>query len=560
MGSIAVTRGIGQSQARLPPSFVIIFELVCLAKARPIFSLLLLLATLSVGEGAEGSPTFLWAKGSAPAGNGGVGAIATDVAGNAHVAGYFTGTVSFGTNQLTSISGLAGFIAKLDPDGNFLWVRSVTGSNECIPYSLALDNQGNSYVVGLFRSTGTFGTNTLVKPFGDRDAFITKLDREGNFLWAVRAGADGDDSATSVAADGAGGIFLGGYFERTVTFGSAVLTNGNFLPYGEAFVARLDGAGNFLWAKRAGGNDDHYLLSVSSDTGGNAYVAGSSRGFVSFGTNTVNSGSYFNAFTAKLDRSGNYLWVRQSGGGTNSASDMQAFAISVDEAGRINVAGSFNGAVIVGTNVLTSTGGPDIFVTQLDSDGDYRWAVSGGGGNYDAANALTVDRVGSIYVAGTYKSSASFGHLPLNNTDGAEDAFIAKLDRDGHYLWAVAGGGTNRDQAFGLAVDVLGNVFVGGYQTGTAFFGTNALAGSSGSPFFARLVAAPPVLSANRVGNGLDLHWPDTTLGFFVETASSLSSPVIWRSDPSALQTNGGTISLAIPISEARKFYRLVRP
>ncbi len=486
--------------------------------------------------------------------------MATDVAGNAHVAGYFTGTVSFGTNQLTSISGIAGFIAKLDPDGNYLWVRSVTGSNECIPYSLALDNQGNSHVVGMFRSPGTFGTNTLAKQFGDRDAFITKLDRDGNFLWAVRAGADGDDSATSVAMDGAGGIFVGGYFERTVTFGSAILTNENFLPYGEAFVARLDGAGNFMWAKRAGGNDDHYPFSVSSDTTGNAYVAGSSRGFVSFGTNTANSGAFFNAFTAKLDSSGNYLWVRQAGGGTNSASDTQAFTLAVDPAGRVNVAGNFYGAVVVGTNVLTSTGGPDIFVTQLDSDGNYRWAVSGGGGNYDAADALAVDRVGGIYVAGTYTSSARFGQVLLNNTNGAEDAFITKLDRDGHYLWAVTGGGTNRDQAFGVAVDVLGNVYVGGYQTGTAFFGTNALAGGSGSPFIGRLVPAPPVLSAYRVGNGLELCWPDTALGFLVETASSLSSPVIWSNESGSLQTNGGTISIALPISGSRKFYRLVKP
>lgn len=541
--------------ALIPPTSV-------LAWMKKALVFLLLLSLLRSTNGAENAPTFVWAKGSETLGNGAVGAVAMDSLGNAYMTGNFVGTVTFGTNVLTSIGVFGGFIAKLDPDGSFLWARSVVGGNECNPYSIALDSLGNPYVAGLFRSPGTFGTNTLTKQFGDRDAFVTKLDPDGNFLWAVRAGGDGDDFATSVAVDGTGGIFLGGYFERTVTFGTTTLTNGTFFQSGEGFVARLDGAGNFLWAKRAGANEEHHPLSVASDMVGNAYVAGSSRGNASFGTNSLSSGAYFNAFIAKLDGRGNYLWVRQAGGGTNSNKDSEAFALAIAPNGRIIVVGNFISSLVVGSNTLTSAGDRDVFVTQLNDGGDFQWAVSGGGSSLDVANAVAVDLAGSVYVAGLYSSRAIFGQTSLDNTNGAEDVFIIKLDRDGRYLWAMTGGGTNGDQAYGVSVDVKGNVCVGGYHVGPAFFGNVALSrdtGDIGAPFVARLLSTPPVLTASRVASGLDLRWPDTTLGFRLETSTSLA-PSLWLPATGSLQTNGGSISVALPISGARRFYRLGQP
>lgn len=73
-------------------------------------------------------------------------------------------------------------------------------------------------------------------------------------------------------------------------------------------------------------------------------------------------------------------------------------------------------------------------------------------------------------------------------------------------------------------------------------------------------VTSAPLLATSLTGSSLTLLWPDTSGGFRVESALSLSPPVTWGTEPGSLQTNGGSISIVLPISGARKFYRLTKP
>ena len=100
--------------------------------------------------------------------------IATDASGNSYVTGRFRDTATFGSTALTSSGEKDIFVAKLDPNGNWLWVKQAGGINMDIGYGIASDASGNSYVTGVFGSTATFGSTTLTSS-GEGDIFVAKI-------------------------------------------------------------------------------------------------------------------------------------------------------------------------------------------------------------------------------------------------------------------------------------------------------------------------------------------------------------------------------------------------
>ncbi|MFM6051440.1 MAG: hypothetical protein ACKPA7_07305, partial [Sphaerospermopsis kisseleviana] len=106
--------------------------------------------------------------------------INTDANGNI----YATGTLNANSdiNNSTSLSTSDTFIRKLDTNGNILWTKNLGGSSLDSGSSVINDQDGNTYVSGFFSGTVTFDNITLTSA-GNNDAFITKLDRSGKFLW-----------------------------------------------------------------------------------------------------------------------------------------------------------------------------------------------------------------------------------------------------------------------------------------------------------------------------------------------------------------------------------------
>jgi len=133
------------------------------------------------------------------------------------------------------------------------WAVSAGGTEWDIGQTLAIDSQGNQYVIGRFGYTATFGSHILTASGGefDEDIFIAKLDPSGNWLWVVQAGGIGDEWARCIALDGENNVYIGGYFEGTAAFGSQTLTAGGGEFDEDIFVAKLDASGNWLWAVKA---------------------------------------------------------------------------------------------------------------------------------------------------------------------------------------------------------------------------------------------------------------------------------------------------------------------
>ena len=194
-----------------------------------------------------------------------------------------------------------------------------------------------------------------------------------------------------------------------------------------------------------------------------------------------------------LYASGTFLWAKSMGG---TSSDF-ANGIAVDSSGNVYTTGSFSGTADfdpgTGTADLTSAGSGDIFVSKLDSSGDFVWTKSMGGMDYDEGRSIAVDSSGSVYTTGYFQGTADFdpsvGTANLTST-GSDQIFVSKLDSSGDFVWAKSMGGTSDDGGSSIALDLSGNVYTtGGYYSTTADFdpdgaGTANLTNAGGYDIF----------------------------------------------------------------------------
>ena len=342
--------------------------------------------------------------------------IATDANGYSYITGYFYATATFGDTSLTSSGNSDAFIAKISPDGQFIWVSRVTGSQASTGYGIAIDTNENSYITGSFSGTATFGDTSIIG--GGLDIFVGKADPSGEFLWAIRGGGTLFDEGGSIYTDAFGNCFVTGFFYGNGAFGDTTFTNnGN---YNDVFVAKIDASGQLKWAIMPGGGGYKDGDGIASDGFGNTYITGYFGGTTTFGDTTLTASGIADIFVMKLDPLGHILWARQAGG-TNYDRGVD---ISTDAAGNSLITGYFRGSAMFGNISLVSNGFNDAFVMKVDSTGEILWAEQGGGSNDDQGFSISMDSEGNGYTTGIFQgSSASFGDQTFSS-NGGYDAFV----------------------------------------------------------------------------------------------------------------------------------------
>jgi len=365
----------------------------------------------------------------------------------------------------------------------FVWAKQLSASTEdaAWPRGVAVDANGHVYTVGRFHGSVDFdpGPGTFNLAAVDSwDVFISKLDSAGNFVWAKRLGGSLVESASGVAVDASGNVYTVGVFEETADFdpgpGRFPLTS---LGQSDVFISNLDGDGNFVWAKQFGGLESVGASHLALDADGNIYTVGSFENTADFdpgpGFFLLTPLGSWDAFISKLDSAGNFVWARQLGGtGLSSAS-----CVAVDPGGDIYTVGRFQQRIDLdpgpGYFVLVSGGIDDIFISKLDSEGDFVWAKQMGGWSQETPSAVALDPGGNIYTVGVFEGTADFDPGPgtFNLTpQGRQDVFISKLHTAGNFVWAKQLSGSSSEWAFDMAVDVSGNVYtVGQFRETTDF-------------------------------------------------------------------------------------------
>lgn len=374
--------------------------------------------------------------------------LTRDGAGNIYVAGDFSGNVDFDLGAgayILNSNGPDAFVAKYAADGEFVWAKSLGVSNGYANFNgVTVDTLGNVFAGGSF--SGDDGDSLF--SVGQADGILVKFDANGNRLWTQSFGSTEYTAVNEVTTDGAGNVYMGGFFRSTVDFdagpGTTLLTS----PGDDSgFIAKLNSSGNLIWAR-----------DVSSDVSGESRVNQLALDSAGSLVATVQSSSAGGSLL-KLDEAGTSTWVR-------SISSGQTDGIAIDSQDNIVASGLFQGMSDFdpgsGVFELTSSGsGPHSgFVWKLDSAGNFLWARAPDGGIISTAYKVAVDSADDVYVVGNYfgrtDMDPGLGTFYLEEPGGGD--YVWKLDSAGNFAWARS---SNAEENYaGVAVDNSGNVYL----------------------------------------------------------------------------------------------------
>jgi hypothetical protein len=379
--------------------------------------------------------------------------LVVDSDGNRYVTGGFRGTVDFdpantqadNSDVLTSFGDRGSiFVAKYFQDGSLAWARRMGSDTVGLVKTewgrgIVVDEAGNSYVTGSFYSTAEFGDFSLSSA-GGMDAFLVKLDPQGDVTWATSWGTTGTDSGSSLIVAEDGSIVVGS--------SSPQLTN----------LHKFESAnGSQHWAKSYGGDSLSVGVKVEEDESGNLLLTNS------FGSNPIDvdpgTGVYLidhgvgaqGTYVLKLNANAEFIWARTF---ETLASSPYGSAyprdIAVDLTGAVIVAGSYRNLVDFNPSPNGYHPLPNVsersFVTKLSAAGELVWAR-----DLEDSQVVVTDNDNNVY---------SFGKT------------LVSLAPSGIVRWEAGLRGTDGN-SFTLRAAAITNdnqVVVGGHFTGTVDF------------------------------------------------------------------------------------------
>jgi len=289
------------------------------------------------------------------------------------------------------------YLVKLDANGNLQWTKTIGGKEFEDGYALIQTADGGYAIAG---QTNSFGA-------GGYDVYVVKLDANGNLQWTKTIGGKKEDvGLMSLIQTSDGGYAIAG---ATNSFGAG---NGN------VYVVKLDANGNLQWTKTIGGPGDEIGFSLIQTSDGGYAIAGST---FSFGAGDED------VYVVKLDANGNLQWTKTIGG------PKREWGSSLTQT-------ADGGYAIAGTTTSFGAGGEDVYVVKLDASGNLQWTKTIGGKKEDAGISLIQTSDGGYAIAGYTKS---FGA-------GGEDVYVVKLDASGNLQWTKTIGGENDDRGFSI--------------------------------------------------------------------------------------------------------------
>jgi gliding motility-associated-like protein len=439
-----------------------------------------LLFFLSVMRPSHGQqPIFQWAKqfgSSMPDDtNFDIGkTIAVDAQGNVYSAGIFFNTVDFdpGPGVYNLINGGI-YISKLSPDGNFIWAKRLAvqldGASKTKPMDIAVDKNGNVYLTAQFTGTTDFDPGPGVYNLtwrGSDKVFVLKLDTNGEFVWAKQLESLSRASAIEIDKD-----------NNIVVCGISITVFTNF-ETSNVVLTKLTAGGNIVWVRPLGGLN---IQDMKVGRSGDICVTGWFQGVANFdgGVTLESTSSANDGFILKLDGNGNFLWAKKLGDAAGREYVLQPRGIVIDSDNNIYAAGKFTGTQDFdpGDKVytLTSKGGSDGFVVKLDPSGEFIWAKQFGGhlGTGGSALDISIDSDNNIYTVGGYSGTCDFDPGPGEFLfDLFDDAVLTKFDSDGNFRYACAFTSDADGLCNGrrLVLDHKQNIYITGEFGGTTDF------------------------------------------------------------------------------------------
>ncbi len=402
------------------------------------------LLALGCGKPSSESP-LLWVRQFGSVGDFDDVATAVSQTGDIYLCGYTSGLFTGQTDQGIQDA----FISCFDSNGKERWIRQFSSKPDTYAKAIAADAQG-IYIGGY--TTGAFAGQSNA---GLIDAFVARLDLQGNIVWVRQFGGVGDDYAYAISIN-TGGIYVAG-----VTYDS--LPGQPLIGGSDAFICKYSFDGDNLWIRQLGSKENDYCYGVYADDSG-VYAVGTTYGAFPGQVNAGGSDGFIQAY----DNGGTALWARQLGTAANDY--LNAIA---GENGDLYVTGVTYGEFPSQLNA----GGADFFVSRLNSKGEVAWISEAGSPSTDFAWACSAQN--GIQVTG-YTAGALAG-----KNKGGYDAYSARFGTDGKLTGIEQFGTSQDDYAKGILAGP-GGAYICGATRGR-FVGGGSPNGTREDAFIARI-------------------------------------------------------------------------
>jgi len=321
------------------------------------------------------------------------------------------------------------FIARLTYIGDTIspiWVRQISNEFRTEGFDLAVSDDGGTVSIGLFFQQQLFIEDLFLIGGDSNSLGIVSYDQNGNLLWVNQINSPlGIEPFGGMCFSGTGSLHVVGTFLDIVEIIDPQVSTGG----SDIFVTQLDTTGNYSWKAFAGSTGDDWVNDCAVDSQGNVYAVGQFEGTASFGFINKTSNGWWDMFIGKLDSNG--IWTDVSSYGNSGWESIET--ILVDNRDEILVAGTHTDSFTLGVDVLNETDNDwikrDIFVGQMDSDGEWLWALTTGSTGDDVPISIELGEnetpvVGFIYQGQVDVFNSTLGH------NGGFDVGIMSYARD----------------------------------------------------------------------------------------------------------------------------------
>ncbi|HHB77981.1 MAG TPA: gliding motility-associated C-terminal domain-containing protein [Saprospiraceae bacterium] len=315
---------------------------------------------------------------------------------------------SFGKNDF--------WVIKLNDKGDMQWENSFGGSEDDIPFSVAVHPSGAIYILG-FSDSPASGNKTATH-YGSNDYWLVKLDASGHKVWDKSFGGSGDERAyygsLKIASDG--NLLVGG----SSSSGAGGMKSGGNYGGMDYWILKIDQNGHLLWEKTYGGVEEDQAQEILEARNGDILVGGGTRSPIG-GSKTTPFYGLIDYWLMRLDPSGNKIWEKSFGG-----SSLEVISgIAENSAGNILI-GGLSDSPADGTKTKAGLGDYDYWLIFLDKNGEEIWEEVYGGTDKDAMTVLFHTSDGGYFVGGDSASGA--GGEKTTDNFGFNDYWFFKLD------------------------------------------------------------------------------------------------------------------------------------
>ncbi|MBZ0328525.1 MAG: T9SS type A sorting domain-containing protein [Altibacter sp.] len=390
------------------------------------------LITCSFGQ----DPNILWQRTIGGSGYDRLTSIQNTVDGGIILGGESDSDIS-GEKTENSQGGKDFWVVKLDSQGIIEWQNTIGGSGNDILNTLSQTLDGG-YIIGGSSDSDISGDKTE-NSNGEKDYWILKLDVNGSIVWQNTIGGGGSDSLVSIAQTPDGGYILGGTSSSGISGDRTISSQSQ----NDTWIVKTDANGVIQWQKAFGFVDayTHSSLSLTND-----------GGFIIGGSGAAPLRSYY---MIKLSELGTFQWSELYGGfGEDALTEVQ----QTSDGGYIVIGLSDSNAS--GNKTEDSQGGFDFWIIKTNILGAMEWQNTIGGTTGDACYSAIESDDGGYFICGY--SDSNVGGDKTEDSNGATDYWILKLNSVGIIEWQNTIGGENQDRIPNAVQNINGEYVIGG--------------------------------------------------------------------------------------------------